>query len=228
MISSSLVLVAVIDTAYVGWLFNQGRVDTLWPVKLLRVLVTALVTTFYPNMLEFVIFPLLCYITHHTRENLSWLLQNDAVPICEPFSTPEVFFTVPALLLACIFVAFAIVASYLSFEVNPLSRHPMAICNGRVETLWTVFKTTAILIVFRKLQLAFCCPCHLLVVGACHATHSHGTHSLPRHSFQIILICLMSRATSHKSQVPSHKSRVTSHESRVLMLKYPILFKVPY
>jgi hypothetical protein len=114
MMSSFLVLVAVLDTAYVGFLFNQGRVDTLWPVKLLRVLVTALVTTFYPNMLEFVIFPFLCYITHHTRENLSWLMHNPgpgAMPVCEPFSTPEVFFTVPALLLACIFVA---LASYLS------------------------------------------------------------------------------------------------------------------
>ncbi len=149
-ISSSLVLVAIIDTAYVGWLFNQGRVDTLWPVRLLRVLVTALVTTFYPSMLEFVIFPLLCYISHHTRENLTWLIQKDATPVCEPFSLPQVLITVPALLLACVFVAFATVASYLSFEVNPLSRHPMAICNGRVETLWTAFKTAAILIVFRK------------------------------------------------------------------------------
>lgn len=36
MLSAVLISVAILDTAYVGYLFNQGRVDTIWPVKLLR------------------------------------------------------------------------------------------------------------------------------------------------------------------------------------------------
>jgi hypothetical protein len=81
---------------------------------------------------------------------------------CRPFSVPAIGPTVAALLLAASFVVFAAVVSYMSFEINPLSRNPTAMCNGRVETLWLVFKTSAVVLVYGEVSL-----CMYACVYAC-------------------------------------------------------------
>jgi hypothetical protein len=126
--SALLIFFIILDALYVGWLYKNGRVHTMWPVKLLRFLVTLLITTLYSNVLQFAIFPVNCFISTDEADNITWLLNRSKA--CTPFGAPQIAVTIVSLLLACIFIVFALTTSYLSFEINPLSRHPMALCTG--------------------------------------------------------------------------------------------------
>jgi hypothetical protein len=144
--SALLIFAAILIGTYVGWLYKHGRVHTLWPVKLLRFTISLVVTTFYSNVLQFAIFPVNCYTSSELRDNLTWLLQSSSA--CAPFAPSIVGVTIVSLLLALLFVTLGLTAAYLGFEINPLSRHPMAYCTGRVEAAWILFKTVAVVAVF--------------------------------------------------------------------------------
>jgi hypothetical protein len=158
----------------VGYLFHRGIMDAVLPVKILRFLLTLSVFTFYPNFLQFLIFPITCYVSPFLRDNLgaAMVVSGGHLDVnayvgynsteCRPFSVPAIGPTVAALLLAASFVVFAAVVSYMSFEINPLSRNPTAMCNGRVETLWLVFKTSAVVLVYGEVSL-----CMYACVYAC-------------------------------------------------------------
>jgi hypothetical protein len=48
--------------------------------------------------------------------------------------------TLPALVLALVFLAFSLTTTLLSFEVNPLSQAPGGRYTGRVEALWSTVR----------------------------------------------------------------------------------------
>ncbi|KAJ1493171.1 hypothetical protein T484DRAFT_1769398 [Baffinella frigidus] len=53
-----LVSIAVADTWYVTHLFQQGGIQKLWPVKLLRFIVATVVTVFFNSLVKWLMVPL--------------------------------------------------------------------------------------------------------------------------------------------------------------------------
>ena len=59
---------------------------------------------------------------------------------------PEILITAPTLLIATLYIIFAMATSYLAFEINPLSRHPRAQSTGRVEATFQAYKISVLLL----------------------------------------------------------------------------------
>eukprot|EP00288_Rhodomonas_lens_P000376 CAMPEP_0177735028 /NCGR_PEP_ID=MMETSP0484_2-20121128/24554_1 /TAXON_ID=354590 /ORGANISM="Rhodomonas lens, Strain RHODO" /LENGTH=173 /DNA_ID=CAMNT_0019248557 /DNA_START=165 /DNA_END=683 /DNA_ORIENTATION=- len=96
-----LIIGALADTFYVARIFKHGNVRNMLPVKILRLLVGAIVTTLFTTVLEWVLYPMECLLenefaghTHTDHSNpghksLSELLHGEMAP-CQPFATPEI------------------------------------------------------------------------------------------------------------------------------------------
>ncbi len=95
---------------------------------------------------------------------------------CRPFSVPTLGATIPALFSAALMVVFSVGVSYFGFEINPLSRHPAAMCNGRVEVVWVVFKTMAIVLLYGMYNAVYASVCNDCVDIHTH-THTHISHT---------------------------------------------------
>ncbi|KAJ1475957.1 hypothetical protein T484DRAFT_1826500 [Baffinella frigidus] len=52
--------------------------------------------------------------------------------VCAPFGTPDIFIAIPTILLAAIYIVFSVGTNVFAFELDPISRQPLAICTGRV------------------------------------------------------------------------------------------------
>jgi len=177
-IAAFLVLVALTDTLYVGWLFKTGRIDRMWPIKTMRFLVSTLVTTLFSSVIKWLMIPIDCYVS--TDKSLSEEIRGDGAP-CTPFSVPEVAATAPMLGLALCYVAFALLTSFLSFETNPLARQPRASCTGRVEFQYLLTKIYASLLVFFAEFISSIAVAVLVHVGLLSVLRAH-LRRLPFHN----------------------------------------------
>lgn len=136
----------IINAGYVMKVFRAGDVKIIWPLKILRMLVASIVTVFFTTVLEFLIYPVRCMDISH-EDNFSSVLHGSARP-CNPWDVPEISFSIPTILVAVAFISFSLLTTFLDFTINPLCRHPLAQCTGRLESLWTLFKVAALLLVY--------------------------------------------------------------------------------
>eukprot|EP00290_Baffinella_frigidus_P018838 CAMPEP_0180198638 /NCGR_PEP_ID=MMETSP0987-20121128/5287_1 /TAXON_ID=697907 /ORGANISM="non described non described, Strain CCMP2293" /LENGTH=480 /DNA_ID=CAMNT_0022153679 /DNA_START=127 /DNA_END=1566 /DNA_ORIENTATION=+ len=139
-----LVIAAITDAMYVMKLFRDGVLTIIWPLKVLRIMVASIVTIVFSTVLEWLLYPVDC--SADARSLAQWLHGNGVV--CAPFGTPDIFIAIPTILLAAIYIVFSVGTNVFAFELDPISRQPLAICTGRVEAVWTLFKVAAGLLPF--------------------------------------------------------------------------------
>ena len=99
-----LVSVAVGDTWYVARLFQNGAVQKMWPVKLLRFSVAGIVTILFSSVIKWLLIPIDCLVSKD--RSLSSYFHGEGAP-CTPWTMPEILITVPTLILAAIYIVFA-------------------------------------------------------------------------------------------------------------------------
>eukprot|EP00291_Cryptomonas_curvata_P028560 CAMPEP_0172209152 /NCGR_PEP_ID=MMETSP1050-20130122/34929_1 /TAXON_ID=233186 /ORGANISM="Cryptomonas curvata, Strain CCAP979/52" /LENGTH=1033 /DNA_ID=CAMNT_0012888943 /DNA_START=216 /DNA_END=3314 /DNA_ORIENTATION=+ len=100
---------------------------------------------------------------------------------CAPWGMPEFGMTLFSITVASLFVSFALAATFLCFDVNPLSRAVRASCTGRVETVWNALRVfcVALGLVSQYVPAAICATVVLLM--ACALVNLH-LEILPFHS----------------------------------------------
>eukprot|EP00961_Rhodomonas_salina_P247439 3343142-Rhodomonas_salina.1 len=49
---------------------------------------------------------------------------------CEAWALPEIAISIPALIVAFLFIVFSLLAAFFGLTINPLCRHPLAMCTG--------------------------------------------------------------------------------------------------
>lgn len=159
-----LVLLALGDAFYAAKLFKSGsKVNTMWPIKLLRFLVGSVVTILFSSVLKWLIIPIDCQVS--AEKSLSSYFHGDDAP-CTPWATPELVFSLVSVLSAAAYISFAVVVSLLSFETNALARGVRASSTGRVEAWWIVAKVAVTFMAYtvQWLQAASCAVVILLLL----------------------------------------------------------------
>ena len=134
-----LVIAAITDAMYVVKLFHDGVVTTIWPLKVLRLMVASIVTIVFTTVLDWLLYPVDC--STDAMSLPAWL--HGLGTECTPFGMPEIFISIPTLLLAFLYIIFSVGTNVFAFELDPISRQPLAICTGRVEAAWNLFKVAA-------------------------------------------------------------------------------------
>lgn len=180
-----LVSVAFADTAYAAKIFKGGeKIKTMWPVKLLKFLVVTVVTTLYSSVLKWLLIPIDCLVSK--EESMSVALHGAGSP-CQPWVFPDILFSAFSLVVAVVYIAFALCTSLLSFETNPLARGARASSTGRVEAYWIAFKCAqSFLMYFSVYVKPITCVSILFIMSMIqvylHITilpfHNHGTNAL--------------------------------------------------
>jgi len=141
---------ALVESAYVARLFEDGNVQKMWPVKILRYLVLAIVTTLFSSIMEWLLIPLMCLASE--EYNFSEVIHGPGED-CNPWQFPEVMASVPTLIISALYVIFALTASFFSLQANVLSCTPQSSSSGRVESLFLATKVAASCLVFLANQL---------------------------------------------------------------------------
>mmetsp|Transcript_64872 Transcript_64872/g.159688 ORF Transcript_64872/g.159688 Transcript_64872/m.159688 type:complete len:1424 (+) Transcript_64872:141-4412(+) len=176
--AACVVLVALADTVYVAVIFSAGHVQKLWPVKLLKFLVASLVTILFSTLIKLVLIPIECLA--EGSNSFSEMFKGESA-VCAPWAFPQIIISVPSLILAAVYISFALMTSLMAFEINPLSRKPMASCTGSVEQKWLSTKVGTSVLIFLSpyvTPIAVCVVYTLLIVSTLHAHVKH----LPFHS----------------------------------------------
>ncbi|KAJ1482504.1 hypothetical protein T484DRAFT_1803840 [Baffinella frigidus] len=139
-----LVIAAITDAIYVVKLFSDGVLTIIWPLKVLRLMVASIVTIVFTTVLDWLLYPVDC--SADAASLSAWLHGEGSA--CTPFGMPEIFIAIPTILLAALYIIFSVGTNVFAFELDPISRQPLAICTGRVEAVWTLFKVAAGLLPF--------------------------------------------------------------------------------
>ncbi|KAJ1484657.1 hypothetical protein T484DRAFT_2494081 [Baffinella frigidus] len=139
-----LVIAAMADAIYVVKLFRDGVLAVIWPLRVLRLLVASIVTIVFTTVLDWLLYPVDC--SAEPMSLAAWFHGNGSA--CTPFGIPEIFIAIPTILLAALFIIFSVGTNVFAFNLDPISRQPLAICTGRVEAAWTLFKVAAVLLPF--------------------------------------------------------------------------------
>ena len=113
-------------------------------IRILRGLVQVAVRMLFNSLVAWLLIPCDCHFEH---ESLSSIIHGSSAK-CSPWQVPEIFISVPALLLMASYMTMTLVLSYLLFVPDPLSRSPLAQSSGRVELLYAGTKAAAVLLAF--------------------------------------------------------------------------------
>mmetsp|Transcript_17439 Transcript_17439/g.48149 ORF Transcript_17439/g.48149 Transcript_17439/m.48149 type:complete len:1292 (-) Transcript_17439:986-4861(-) len=177
-VGQMLVAAAVADALYIINTYQQGTLKHRFPVKFLGVMISGLVTTFFPSCLGWILFPADCGLD---EGGFFSVLIHGPKTGCAPWGVPEFGLTLLSILISTVFIVASLVASYLLFEVNPMSQHVRAACTGRVELLWTVVRSLCIIfgLLTFYFQAAICAA--VVFVLAAGLMHYHMS-VMPFHS----------------------------------------------
>eukprot|EP00961_Rhodomonas_salina_P021490 288671-Rhodomonas_salina.1 len=164
-----MVVFAVGDAFYCAWLFKAGDINKIGPIKALRFMVAVVVTTLFSSVMKWYSPPPLsspvadpagmsCLGTYFHRlpspnagpnellfchpqdeGNFSENFHGEGAP-CTPWGIPELFFTVPTLIIVVLYFFFAVTVAFFSLGTNPLSCAPHVQFTGRIEALFILSK----------------------------------------------------------------------------------------
>mmetsp|Transcript_23995 Transcript_23995/g.60234 ORF Transcript_23995/g.60234 Transcript_23995/m.60234 type:complete len:1595 (-) Transcript_23995:82-4866(-) len=166
-----LVSVTLLDTIYVAKLFAAGEVKKMWPVKLLRKVVSIVVTILFSSIIKWLLIPTDCLVSLE-RPTFSEEI-NPGGAECDPFGMPSVLATVPMVLTALSYILFALITSYLSFECNPLSRQPRASSTGRVEVLFAMVKVSGTVLIYFADFITSVAVTAIIFLGSVYVFRAH-------------------------------------------------------
>eukprot|EP00286_Rhodomonas_abbreviata_P001214 CAMPEP_0181288294 /NCGR_PEP_ID=MMETSP1101-20121128/256_1 /TAXON_ID=46948 /ORGANISM="Rhodomonas abbreviata, Strain Caron Lab Isolate" /LENGTH=1714 /DNA_ID=CAMNT_0023392407 /DNA_START=283 /DNA_END=5427 /DNA_ORIENTATION=- len=184
-LASLLVMFALADTAFVAKLFRGGgKVQTMWPVKLLKFLVATIVTTLFSSVTKWLLIPLECLVS--SEASLSQALHGDEAP-CTPWLYPEVVFSVFTCGVTSLYVAFALTTSFMALEVNPLARGVRSSSTGRVEGLWLANKIAVTFLIYFAVWVKTVTCAVVLLLMTLWVLHKH-TAILPFHNHLVNLL----------------------------------------
>jgi len=183
--ATGLVVTALSDALYVCVIFSGGKIQQLWPVKLLKVLVATTVTILFSTLVKWVLIPIECLVSP-SRPSLTEVFHGPD-GVCNPWNFPEVTITIPSLIVAALYMIFALITSLLSFEINPLARRPMASTTGIVENRWLATKIASTCLVYLSRYITSVASTTILLLLMIWTMHSHLSR-LPFHNFSMNLL----------------------------------------
>jgi len=125
---------ALINAAYCLWQISTNQLDRIWTFKNLRSTVTVIVTSLFPNFLEFAISPFTCSF---------W---TNVSSTCAPFAFPQVFGTLFVLIVVIGLLFFAISCSLLFQEIDLLTYDPVAVFHGEANAGYLILQCILIFV----------------------------------------------------------------------------------
>ena len=128
--------------------------------------------------------PIECLVS--SEKSLSAYLHGDDAP-CTPWAYPEAIISIPTLLVAAAYMSFALIASLLTFAVNPLANKPRAQSTGRVENMWLITKIASSCLVFLA-QYITAPLCNAILLALIITTMYRHLTILPFHAHKMNLI----------------------------------------
>ena len=125
---------ALLNSAYCLWQVSTNQLDRIWTFKNLRSTVTVIVTSLFPNFLEFAISPFTCSF---------W---TNVSSTCAPFAFPQVFGTLFVLIVVIGLLFFAISCSLLFQEIDLLTYDPVAVFHGEANAGYLILQCILIFV----------------------------------------------------------------------------------
>lgn len=125
---------AIVNAAYCLLQISTNQLDRIWTFKNLRSTVVIVVTTMFPNFLEFAISPLTCSF---------W---TDVSATCSPFAFPQVFGTLITLLVVILLLVFSVSCALLFQEIDLLTYDPIAAFHGEVNAAYLILQCILIIV----------------------------------------------------------------------------------
>jgi len=183
--ATGLVVTALSDALYVCIIFSGGKIQQLWPVKLLKFLVATIVTILFSTLVKWVLIPIECLVSP-SRPSLTEVFHGPD-GVCNPWNFPEITITIPSLIVAALYMIFALITSLLSFEINPLARRPMASTTGIVENRWLATKIASTCLVYLARYITSVAATTILLLLMIWTMHSHLSR-MPFHNFGMNLL----------------------------------------
>eukprot|EP00741_Cyanophora_paradoxa_P005082 tig00000857_g4924.t1 len=160
-LSNALVLMALLDTIFVAFLFKRQIYTMLWPVKALRLLTGTIVTAFFIPVLSFLLVGPQCAVQAPDLRRA--LAGGDAL---DCLSFPLIIMNAVSALFLLPFLAFGLVVSLLYYNYDWKSGDLVAQAHGRIEGVFTAARAFLVILAALVPPDSFWVPFALLVVTA--------------------------------------------------------------
>ncbi len=148
-----LVFLVVINIAYVSYSFSRNRFDSVWPLKILRSVVSFIVTVLFMPFFDVFTSMLECEEKIDSKGTIK--IVNHYAPNLVCWKGEHYVHATFAIIADITFVIICIVVYITFYESNPSTKHHSAIINSRANVFLLISKIISILIFafFNKVQL---------------------------------------------------------------------------